>query len=83
MFNRPEGYVGKLEIAWADGEKNVFEVSQKDGFIWIGDHVVSPRNEKSMKGVLEEVSTVFSEPPRKINQYRWVELVGQLRFPKI
>jgi hypothetical protein len=82
-MNRSPGYVGKLEIAWEDGEKNVFEVSQKDGFIWIGDHVVSPRNEKNMKGVLEEIGSVFCDPPRKIRQYRWVQLVGQIQFPKI
>jgi hypothetical protein len=78
-MTRPEGYIGKLQITWQNGDKNVFEVAQKDGYIWIGDHVVSPRNEKSMKGVLAEISEVFNQP---IRQYTWVELVGTLKFPK-
>jgi hypothetical protein len=82
-MSRPEGYIGKLEIVWEDGEKNVYEIAQREGFIWVGDHVVSPRNEKSMKGVLEEIAEIYSHPPRKIRQHRWVEMVGQLKFPKI
>jgi hypothetical protein len=82
-MNRPQGYVGKLEIAWEDGGKNAYDIAQKEGFIWVGDHAVGPRNEKSMKGVLAEIAEIYSDPPRKIRQYRWLELVGQLKFPKI
>jgi hypothetical protein len=87
-MNRSPGYVGKLEIAWEDGEKNVFEVSQKDGFIWIGDHVVSPRNEKNMKGVLEEIGSVFSDRLAKsgnIAGYSWSvrSIPKDIRFTRV
>jgi hypothetical protein len=78
-MNRPEGYVGKLQITWEDGEKNVFEVAQKDGYIWVGDHVISPRNEKSLKGVVTEISEVFN---KKVRQNTWIELVNPIQFPK-
>ncbi len=78
-MNKPEGYVGKLQIIWEDGEKNVFEVAQKDGYIWVGDHVVGPRNEKSLKGILTEISEVFN---KKVRQHTWVELINPIQFPK-
>ena len=78
-MSRPEGYAGKLQVTWENGDKNTFELSQKDGYIWIGEHVVSPRNEKSLKGVLEEISEIFH---LKVRQHNWVELVTPLKFPK-
>jgi hypothetical protein len=78
-MNKPEGYVGKLQITWEDGEKNVFDVAQKDGYIWVGDHVIGPRNEKSLKGMVTEISEVFN---KKARQHTWVELTRPLQFPK-
>ena len=78
-MNRSEGYVGTLQVVWENGEKNAVEVSQKDGFIWMGDHVVGPRNEKSMKGLMDEIGSVFN---KKVRQYTWLELVNPLKFPK-
>ena len=78
-MSRSEGYVGTLQVTWENGQKNAVEVAQKDGFIWLGDHVVGPRNEKSMKGLLDEISGVFN---KKVRQYTWLELVTPLKFPK-
>jgi hypothetical protein len=82
MAIRPEGYVGSLAITWEDGEKNVFEISQSRGHIWVGEHFISVRNEKSLQGVLQEISDIMSYPPRKIRQYTWVELVNPIKYPK-
>jgi hypothetical protein len=81
-MNKPDGYVGTLSITWEDGEKNVVEISQKDSQIWVGGHVVSPRNEKSFQGILREISEVLGSPPRKVKQYTWLELIQPLRYPK-
>ena len=81
-MNKPEGYVGTISITWENGEKNVFEISQSKGRIWVGDHFVSPRNEKSLQGVLREISEVMFNPPQKIRLYTWTELIAPMQFPK-
>jgi hypothetical protein len=81
-MNKPEGYVGTLSITWENGEKNVYEIAQVKGHIFVGEHVISARNEKSFQGVLREISEVMSYPPKKVKQYTWLELVNQLNFPK-
>ncbi len=79
---KPEGYVGTLAITWDNGERNVFQIAQDKGYIWVGDHSVSARNEKSMQGLLREISEVMNYPPQKIKQYTWLELINPIRFPK-
>jgi hypothetical protein len=81
-LNKPDGYVGTLAITWESGEKNVFEITQSKGHIWVGEHSVSSRNEKNIQGVLREISEVMSYPPKKIKQYTWLELVSPIQFPK-
>jgi len=44
--------------------------------------MVSARNEKSLQGVLREISEVMSNPPQKIKQYTWLELMAPIQFPK-
>jgi hypothetical protein len=80
--SKPEGYVGTLSIIWENGERNVFEIAQNKGSICVGDHMVSARNEKSLQGVLREISEVMSNPPQKIKQYTWLELMAPIQFPK-
>jgi hypothetical protein len=82
MASKPEGYVGTLAITWENGEKNVFEISQSKGHIWVGEHFVNARNEKSMKGIISEICDVMSFPPRKYKQYTWLELVKPIDYPK-
>ncbi|HSW58604.1 MAG TPA: hypothetical protein VLH15_09390 [Dehalococcoidales bacterium] len=77
-----EGYIGKLSITWEDGERTTFEIAQTREHIWIDDHFVSVRNEKSWQGLLREISEVMTYPPKKIRQHNWLELVGQLKYPK-
>jgi hypothetical protein len=48
----------------------------------VGDHFVSVRNEKSLQGVLREISEVMFNPPQKIRQHTWVELIAPMQFPK-
>jgi hypothetical protein len=79
---KPLGYIGTLSVIWEDGERNIFEIAQTKDHIWVGDHFVSVRNEKSLQGVLREISEVMSYPPRKIRQYTWLELVGTLQYPR-
>jgi len=81
-MTKPTGYIGTLSIIWEDGERNVFEISQNNEHIYIGEHVVSFRNEKSFQGVLREISEVMSYPPKKVKQHNWLELVGKLEYPK-
>ena len=81
-MSRPEGYVGTLAVTWEDGDRNVFEIAQTEGGIQVGDHLVNARNEKSLQGVLREISEVMSHPPKKVKQYTWLELVNPLKFPK-
>ncbi len=81
-MSRPVGYVGTLSITWENGEKNVYEIAQNQGHIWVGEHSISVRNEKSMEGVLREISEIMSYPPQKIRQYTWLELVSPLKFSK-
>lgn len=81
-MSKPEGYVGTLSIIWEDGERNVFEIAQANGHIWVGDHFVSVRNEKSLQGVLREISEVMSSRPQKIKQHTWLELIKPLEYPK-
>jgi hypothetical protein len=81
-MSRPEGFVGTLSITWDDGEKNVYQIAQAQGHIWVGEHFVSVRNEKSMEGVLREISEIMSFPPRKIRQHTWLELVNPIKFYK-
>lgn len=81
-MTRPDGYIGTLSITWDDDRKNTFEISQNKGYIWVGEHFVSARNEKSMQGVLREISEVMGNPPKKVKQYTWLELVKPLQFPK-
>jgi hypothetical protein len=80
--SRPEGYVGTLSITWENGERNVFEISQRQGHIWVGDHFVTVRNEKNMQGILREISEVMFNPPQKVRQHTWIELVTPLQYPK-
>jgi hypothetical protein len=80
--SKPEGYVGTLSIIWENGERDLFQIAQNKGKIWVGDHFVNVRNEKSMQGILREISEVMSNPPKKIKQYTWVELVAPLQYPK-
>ena len=79
---KPEGYVGTLAVTWENGERNIFEIAQSKGHIWVGDHFVSARNEKSLQGVLREISEVMSYPPQRVKQYNWLELVSPIKFPK-
>jgi len=79
---KPEGYVGTLSIIWENEERNVYEIAQRQGQIWVGDHAVSVRNEKSLQGVLREISEVMFSRPQKIKQYTWLELVAPMTFPK-
>jgi hypothetical protein len=81
-MSRPEGYVGTLSIIWEDGERNIYEIAQSRGHIWVGDHFVSVRNEKSFQGVLREISEVMSYPSKKIKTQTWLELVGKLVYSK-
>ena len=81
-MSRPEGYVGTLAVTWEDGDRNVFEIAQTEVGIQVGDHLVNARNEKSLQGVLREISEVMSHPPKKVKQYTWLELVSPLKFPK-
>ena len=81
-MSRPEGFVGTLSITWEDGEKNMYEIAQARGHIWVGEHFVSVRNEKSMEGVLREISEIMSFPPKKIRQYTWLELISPIKFSK-
>lgn len=81
-MSKPEGYVGTLAITWENGEKNVFEIAQNKDHIRVGDHFVSPRNERSLQGILREMSEVMSYPPLKIKQYTWLELIHPIQFPK-
>jgi hypothetical protein len=81
-MSKPEGYVGTLAVTWESGERNVYQIAQAKGYIWVGDHFISPRNEKSMQGVLREISEVMAYPPQKVKQYTWLELISPIRFPK-
>lgn len=82
MVSKPEGYVGTLAITWENGEKNLFEIAQSGGHIWVGEHFVSASNERSMQGILREISDIMSYPPKKIRQYTWTELVNPIKYPK-
>jgi hypothetical protein len=81
-MSKPAGYIGTLSVIWEDNERNIYEIAQTKEHIWVGDHFVSVRNEKSMQGLLREISDVMSFPPKKVRQYTWLELVGKLDFPK-
>jgi hypothetical protein len=81
-MSKPEGYVGTLAVTWENGERNVYQIAQAKGYIWIGDHSVGARNEKSMQGVLREISEVMAYPPQKVKQYTWLELITPIKFPK-
>jgi hypothetical protein len=83
VVSKPEGYVGTLSVTWENGEKNVFEIAQSKGHIWVGEHSVSVRNEKSMQGILREISDVMSYPPKKVKQYTWLELISPIKFSRI
>ena len=78
---KAEGYVGTLSITWENGDKNIFQISQKQGRIWVGEHLVSINNERSFQGVLHEIADVMSYPPQKVRQYTWLELVGKIEYP--
>lgn len=81
-MSRPDGYVGTLAVTWEDGEKNIYEIAQAKGHIWVGDHFISVSNEKSLQGVLREISEIMSFPPKKVRQYTWLELVNPLKFTR-
>lgn len=81
-MSKPEGYVGTLAITWEDGEKNVYEIAQTKGHIWVGDHFISVANEKSLQGILKEISDIMSYPPKKIQRYTWLELISPIKYPK-
>jgi hypothetical protein len=80
--SKPEGYIGTLAITWENGGRNIYEIAQAKGYIWIGDHFVSARNEKSLQGLLTEISEIMSYPPQKVKQYTWLELVKPIQYPK-
>jgi len=77
------GYIGTLSVVWENGERNVFQIAQNKNGIYIGEHMVTPRNEKSMVGVLREISEIMGNPPPKVKQYNWLELKQALRFPEV
>jgi hypothetical protein len=81
-MSKPEGYIGTLAITWENGERNVFEIAQNKGYTWVGDHFVSARNEKSLQGVLREITEVMGFKNQKIKQHTWLELVKPPVFPK-
>ena len=81
-MSKPEGYVGTLSIIWENGDRNVFEIAQANGHIWVGDHFVSVRNEKSIQGLLKEIGEVMSSRPQKVKQYTWLELIKPIEYPK-
>jgi hypothetical protein len=80
--SKPEGYVGTISIIWENGERNIYEIAQAKGYIWVGDHFVSARNEKSLQGILREIGEVMSYPPQKVKQYTWLELIKPIQYPK-
>jgi hypothetical protein len=80
--SKPEGYIGTLAVTWENGERNIYEISRNKGYIWVGDHFVSSRNEKSLQGILREIAEVMSYPPQKVRQHTWTELITPLTFPK-
>ncbi len=79
---KPEGYVGTLSVVWESGERNIFEIAQSKGHIWVGDHFVSVANEKSLQGILREISEVMSFPAQKVKPYTWLELIKPIQYPK-
>jgi hypothetical protein len=81
-MSKPVGYVGTLSVVWENGERNVYEIAQAKGHIWVGDHFVSVKNEKSLQGVLKEISEIMSYPPQKVKQYTWLELIKPIEYPK-
>jgi hypothetical protein len=81
-MSKPDGYIGTLSITWENGEKNIFQIAQTHDHIWVGDHFVSARNEKSLQGMLREISEVMSYPPKKIRQYTWLELIHPIQYNK-
>ena len=81
-MSKPEGYIGTLAVTWENGERNIYEISRNKGYIWVGDHFVSSRNEKSLQGILREIAEVMSYPPQKVRQHTWIELITPLTFPK-
>jgi hypothetical protein len=78
---KPVGYVGTLSVIWEDGTKHIFEIALNDGRIWIGDHAVSVRNEKSMQGLLTEINDVMGMK-QKVRLHTWLELLKPLTYPK-
>jgi hypothetical protein len=81
-MSKPEGYVGTLSVIWESGERGVFDIAQVGAEIRVGDHKVGPRNEKSIQGVVREISEIMTHPPQKVRQYTWLELVRPLVYPK-
>jgi hypothetical protein len=81
-MSKPVGYVGTLSVVWENGERNIYEIAQAKGHIWVGDHFVSVKNEKSLQGVLKEISEIMSYPPQKVKQYTWLELIKPIEYPK-
>jgi hypothetical protein len=81
-MSKPEGYVGTLSITWENGERNIFQIAQAKGYIWVGDHFVSPRNEKSLQGILREIGEVMGFQNQKIKQYTWLEMIKPIQYPK-
>jgi hypothetical protein len=79
---KPEGYVGTLSVTWEDGGTNVYEIAQNKGHIWVGEHSISVRNEKSLQGILREISDIMSYPPKKVKQHNWLELVKPIQYPR-
>ena len=43
-MSKPEGYIGTLSIIWENGDRDIFEIAQAKGHIWVGDHFVSVIN---------------------------------------
>jgi hypothetical protein len=81
-MGRPEGYIGTLSVTWDSGEKQQFEISLSNNRLWIGTHAVSPFNEKSLGGVLREISQIIGREPSQIKTHTWTELIQPLQFPK-
>lgn len=81
-MSRPEGYIGTLAITWEDDNTDVYQIAQAKNLTWVGDHAVSPRNEKSLLGMLREISEVMSYPPQRIKRYTWLELINAPVFSR-
>jgi len=62
-------YIGKVSVAFVDGEtveKNIFKSGRT---IWVNDHIVHPMNRNSMDGIINEISVIHN---KGIEKWEWV-----------